>query len=151
MKKVTLISLTVIALSLAVIVLVLPDIINVRGKGEREIRAILKQQEDAWNKGKLDDFMIGYWQNDSLLFIGKNGPKYGYQTTLENYKKSYPDTSHMGKFTSTVLNIKRLSSKYYFVVGKWHLKRSVGDVSGHYTLLFKKVNFKWVIIADHSS
>jgi hypothetical protein len=151
MKKATAASLVVIALSVIVIVMVLPNIINGRGKAEKEIRAILQEQEAAWNNGKLEDFMIGYWQNDSLLFIGKNGPKYGYQTTLENYKKSYPDTSHMGKFTSTVLNIKRLSSKYYFVVGKWHLKRSVGDVSGHYTLLFKKVNFKWVIIADHSS
>jgi hypothetical protein len=95
--------------------------------------------------------MQGYWKNDSLLFIGKNGPKYGYAITLANYKKGYPDTAHMGKFTSTILSVKKLSKKYYFVVGKWYLKRSVGDVSGHYTLLIRKINGEWVIVADHSS
>jgi hypothetical protein len=36
-------------------------------------------------------------------------------------------------------------------VGKWHLIRSVGDVGGHYTLLVKRINGKWVIISDHTS
>ncbi len=151
MQKTTQISLLVIFISLVTIAIVLPDIVGLKSRHETTIREILQHQEDAWNKGKLDEFMIGYWNNDSLLFIGKNGPKYGYSNTLENYKKGYPDTAAMGKFTSTVLNIKRLSSKYYFVVGKWHLKRSIGDVSGHYTLLFKKISGKWVIVADHSS
>jgi hypothetical protein len=57
----------------------------------------------------------------------------------------------MGKFTSTIVNMKRLSSEYYFVTGKWFLKRTVGDVSGYYTLLIRKINGKWVVVADHSS
>ncbi len=122
-----------------------------QNKNETAIIRMLQAQETAWNTGNLETFMKGYWQNDSLLFIGKNGPKYGYNTTLENYKKGYPDTARMGKFTSTILSIKKLSTKYYFVVGKWYLKRSVGDVSGHYTLLIKKINGEWVIVADHSS
>jgi ketosteroid isomerase-like protein len=122
-----------------------------QNKDEAAILKMLQAQEKEWNNGNLDAFMKGYWQNDSLLFIGKNGPKYGYNTTLENYKKGYPDTARMGKFTSTILSIKKLSKEYYFVVGKWYLKRTVGDVSGHYTLLIRKTNGEWVIIADHSS
>jgi hypothetical protein len=95
--------------------------------------------------------MIGYWQNDSLLFIGKNGPKYGHQTTLNNYKKGYPDTTAMGKLTSTVISLKKLSHEYYFVVGKWHLTRTIGNIEGHYTLLLQKIKGRWVIVADHSS
>lgn len=125
--------------------------IKAQNKNEIAIKKMLAAQEVAWNNGDLEKFMIGYWNNDSLLFIGKNGPKYGYNTTLENYKKGYGDTTKMGKFTSTILNIKKLSNKYYFVVGKWFLKRTIGDVSGHYTLLIKKINGKWVIVADHSS
>ena len=122
-----------------------------QNKNEAAIKKMLQAQETAWNNGNLDDFMKGYWQNDSLLFIGKNGPKYGYSTTLDNYKKGYPDTVRMGKFTSTIISIKKLSKEYYFVVGKWYLKRSIGDVSGHYTLLIRKINGEWVIVADHSS
>lgn len=122
-----------------------------QNKNETAIKKMLAAQEAAWNNGDLEKFMIGYWNNDSLLFIGKNGPKYGYNVTLENYKKGYGDTTKMGRFTSTILSMKKLSRKYYFVVGKWYLKRSIGDVSGHYTLLIKKINGEWVIVADHSS
>lgn len=122
-----------------------------QNKNETAIKKMLAAQEAAWNNGDLEKFMIGYWNNDSLLFIGKNGPKYGYNVTLENYKKGYGDTTKMGKFTSTILSMKKISRKYYFVVGKWYLKRSIGDVSGHYTLLIKKINGEWVIVADHSS
>jgi ketosteroid isomerase-like protein len=122
-----------------------------QNKDENAVRAMLSAQEAAWNTGNLEQFMIGYWQSDSLMFIGKNGPTYGYNKTLANYKKGYPDTAHMGKFTSTIVNMKRLSSEYYFVTGKWFLKRTVGDVSGYYTLLIRKINGKWVVVADHSS
>ena len=122
-----------------------------QNKNENAIRAMLSAQEAAWNTGNLEQFMIGYWQSDSLMFIGKNGPTYGYDKTLENYKKGYPDTAHMGKFTSTIVSMKRLSAKYYFVIGKWFLKRTIGDVSGYYTLLIRKTNGKWVVVADHSS
>lgn len=125
--------------------------IQAQNKNEVAICKMLAAQEAAWNSGDLEKFMIGYWNNDSLLFIGKNGPKYGYNTTLENYKKGYGDTTKMGKFTSTILHLKKLSKEYYFVVGKWYLKRSIGDVSGHYTLLIRKIKGEWVIVADHSS
>ena len=112
---------------------------------------MLKAQEIAWNKGNLVNFMKGYWENDSLLFIGKNGPTYGYKPTLERYQKGYPDTAHMGHFTSTILSMKRISSDCYFVLGKWELKSSVGNASGHYTLLIRKIRGDWVIVADHMS
>lgn len=142
MKKVTILLITLTLITKTIVA---------QSKNENVIRSMLAMQEEAWNNGNLEKFMIGYWNNDSLLFIGKNGPKYGYQTTLGNYKKGYPDTAAMGKFTSTILSIKKLSNKYYFVVGKWHLKRTIGDVSGHYTLLIKKIKKDWVIVADHSS
>jgi hypothetical protein len=47
--------------------------------------------------------------------------------------------------------VKQLSSAYIHVIGKWHLRRSIGDAGGHFTLVFKKINGRWVIISDHSS
>ncbi len=122
-----------------------------QSKNEKAIRKILDTQTESWNKGDLENFMKGYWENDSLMFIGKTGITYGYTNTLNNYKKGYPDATAMGKLSFNIINVKRLSGKYYHVVGKWHLKRTIGDLSGHYTLLFKKVKGNWVVIADHSS
>ncbi len=118
---------------------------------EQAIRTVLEQQRLAWNQGSIDEYMKGYWNNDSLLFVGKSGPTYGYKQTLERYKKSYSDTAKMGKLYFDVLQEKMLTAEYYFVVGKWHLKRSIGDLEGSFTLLFKKIGGKWLIVADHSS
>ena len=118
---------------------------------ETAIRAILENQTIEWNRGNIDAFMVGYWNNDSLMFVGQSGVTYGYEQTKNNYKKNYSDTAKMGKLTFNILQVKKLSSEYYFVLGKWYLKRSVGDVSGHYTLIFRKINGKWLIISDHSS
>lgn len=122
-----------------------------QSKDESAIRKLLAEQTDAWNKGDVVNFMNGYWENDSLMFIGKSGVTYGWENTLNNYKKGYPDTTAMGRLSFNIISVKKLSKKYYYVVGKWFLKRSIGDLSGHYTLLFEKVNGNWVIIADHSS
>lgn len=122
-----------------------------QSKDESAIRKILDTQTAAWNRGDIDSFMKGYWENDSLMFIGKSGVTYGWTNTLKNYKKNYPDTAAMGKLIFTLIQVKKLSKEYYHVTGKWFLKRSIGDVGGHYTLLFRKINGAWVIISDHSS
>ena len=120
-------------------------------RNARAILDLLDTQTAAWNKGDLQAFMKGYWENDSLRFIGKSGITYGWNNTLANYKRGYPDTAAMGKLNFTILVVKKLSPRYYEVVGKWYLKRSIGDASGHYTLLLRKIKRSWVIVSDHSS
>ena len=133
-------------------ILLLFTLITLKSIGqEKEIRALLQKQTEAWNRGDLEGFMEGYWKNDSLMFIGKSGITYGWQKTLDNYKKGYPDKTAMGTLTFTLIQMKPLSKKYFSVVGKWHLKRTIGDLSGHYTLLLQKIKGKWVVVADHSS
>ena len=122
-----------------------------QSKDEKAIRDLMDRQSSAWNKGELDNFMKGYWENDSLMFVGKSGVTYGYKATLENYKKGYPDKTAMGELNFTLIKIDKISREYIFVVGKWHLKRTIGDLQGHFNLLFRKINNAWVIIVDHSS
>lgn len=116
-----------------------------------EIRQLMAEQTSAWNKGDITGYMQTYWQSDSLLFIGSHGPTYGWQPTLERYKKSYPDTAAMGKLDFNILEIKQLAKDLCFVVGKWHLQRTAGDMQGSFTLLVKRIKGQWKIIADHSS
>ena len=131
--------------------LFLLDYANAQTKDELAIRNILTQQTIAWNGGDIENFMQPYWHSDSLMFIGKSGITYGWQKTLENYKKSYPDAGAMGKLDFTILQTKKLSVMYFSVIGKWHLTRTAGDIGGYFTLLFKKIKNVWVIVQDHSS
>ena len=132
------------------LVLLVPDLRG-QSRAEQTIRSILDRQTAAWNRGDLESFMIGYWESDSLMYIGKSGVTYGYASTLASYRRNYGDTARMGKLRFDLIQVRRLSPRYFHVVGKWSLKRSAGDVGGHYTLLFRKIRGEWVIVSDHSS
>lgn len=129
----------------------LPLAATAQSADEKAVRQILHNQTEAWNRGNLEDFMKGYWNNDSLMFVGKSGVTYGYQNTLDNYKKGYSNADQMGQLKFTLLKVQRIAADAYFVVGKWELDRKAGNVGGHYNLLFRKIKGTWVIVVDHSS
>ncbi len=118
---------------------------------KKAILNLLEQQRSDWNKGDVEAYMQGYLKSDCLLFVGKNGPTYGWQKTLENYKKGYPDKSSMGFLTFGIRKIDLLTKDTAFVLGSWHLKREKDELKGYFTLLLKKVNGNWKVIVDHSS
>lgn len=122
-----------------------------QNKDEQAILNSISIQKEAWNNGNLEKFMETYWKSDSLMFIGKSGVTYGWQNTLNNYRRGYPDTVAMGKLNFNIVYMKRLSVLYYSVVGQWELTRTAGNLKGYFTLLFKKIGNKWVIVSDHSS
>ena len=59
----------------------------------------------------------------------------------------------MGKLTFTNIDFKPLDSKHHQITGNWKLIRndSLGDLSGYYTLLWKKIEDQWVIVYDHTN
>ena len=122
-----------------------------RGNDRRAILKVLERQRQAWNKGDLEGYMQGYIRSDSLVFIGQNGPQYGWKTTLENYKKGYPDAAAMGFLTFDIKEVRILSRNYAFVIGGWHLRRENDEPKGSFTLLLERIGGEWKVVADHSS
>ncbi len=120
-------------------------------KEVEKIKQLLEQQRQDWNKGDLEAYMQGYWKSDRLLFVGKNGPKYGWEQTLDNYKKGYPDKAAMGILTFDIKEVSLIDSRNAFVLGAWHLKRAQDEPKGYFTLMLKKIKGKWLVVSDHSS
>ena len=115
------------------------------------IREVMAQQEQCWNSGDLECFMEGYWESDQLVFIGSKGLTYGWNKTLENYKKGYPTPEKMGKLTFSIKVVEPLGEDFWFVIGGWHLARVDGDLEGHFSLIWRNIEGNWKIVADHSS
>ncbi|PVY40819.1 YybH family protein [Pontibacter virosus] len=122
-------------------------------EAEAQVRDMLASQSACWSQGDLDCFMQDYWKSDSLLFVGKSGLTYGWQKTLDNYRKSYPDPAAMGKLTFDLKEMRHLTADHMLVVGKWHLQRKaeLGDLQGHFSIILKRFPEGWKIVADHSS
>lgn len=117
---------------------------------KKEIVSIMKKQEVAWSKNDLKGFMDGYWKSDSLKFYGRNGITYGWQKTLDNYKKGYPTKADTGTLTFKINDITNIENNSYYVMGEYHLNREKGNANGVFMIIFKKINGNWKIIADTS-
>lgn len=120
-------------------------------KDKEAILALLEKQRGDWNKGDIEAYMDGYWKNDSLLFVGKSGPTYGWQKTLDNYKRGYPDKSAMGFLTFGIKKVEKIAKDRVFVLGSWHLKREKDELKGYFTLILRKIDGLWKVVVDHSS
>jgi len=116
-----------------------------------EIKKVLFAQQAAWNQGNLEAFMEGYWQSEQLSFIGTRGVTKGWITTLENYKKGYPNLDAMGKLKFDIEEIRSLSSDCCLMIGQYTLTRKEDTPSGFFSLIWQKINGEWVITSDHTS
>jgi ketosteroid isomerase-like protein len=118
---------------------------------KQAILNLLEKQRSDWNKGDVEAYMQGYWKSDSLLFVGKSGPTYGWQKTLDNYKKGYPDKAAMGFLTFGIKKVELIAKDRAFVLGSWNVKREKDELKGYFTLLLRKFNGVWKVVVDHSS
>ncbi|UZR93320.1 YybH family protein [Chondrinema litorale] len=124
--------------------------VSAQDKDIDAVKNILQRQIKDWNSGDVEKFMVGYWESEKLKFVGSNGVTYGYEATLERYKTNYPNQKIMGKLDFDIISTEKLAPKVILVVGKFHLTREVGDAEGYFTLTWKKIDGKWVIIVDHT-
>ncbi len=116
-----------------------------------EIKNVLMAQEQAWNSGSLEDFMKGYWKDDRLTFIGKSGINYGWTTTLNNYRRGYPNKEAMGILKFKVIELNPLSPGLYHAIGQYTLTRKDDQPTGFFSLLWRRIDGQWYIVSDHTS
>ena len=117
------------------------------------VRALLARQQAAWNRGDLEAFMAGYAQTDTLRFASGGTVRTGWQTTLDRYRRSYPDTAAMGTLSFGSLDLTILSPRSVLVFGRWQLQRAKDTPSGLFTLLVHRPtpDAAWRIVHDHTS
>ena len=120
-------------------------------KAETDIKKVMTEQADAWNRGDIDEFMRGYWNSDKLVFVSGANVTRGWQPTLDRYKKTYDTRAKMGTLTFSELEITILSKDSAVVLGSWSLARESDNPHGKFTLIFRKFRDGWRIVMDHTS
>jgi ketosteroid isomerase-like protein len=117
------------------------------------IRAVLDAQVAAWNAGKLEEFMDGYWRSPNLTFFSGGRKLSGWDATIERYRKTYQaEGKEMGKLAFSDLDIQQLGPNAAVVRGRWELTMSDGmKPGGQYTLIFRRFKLGWKIVHDHTS
>lgn len=117
----------------------------------RAIPDILTRQAEDWNRGDVAAFMEPYWQSEQLSFSAGGRMTRGWQATLDNYRRRYPDQAAMGRLTFDQLEIQPLGDEAALVLGRWQLDRPPDNPGGLFSLVFQRIDGRWVIIHDHTS
>ena len=115
------------------------------------IRSVLREQQEAWNRGDIDGFMNGYALSASTVFVSDDTIRRGWETVRARYREKYSDRAKMGALTFSDLEITLLSPDAAVVLGRWSLKRANDQPHGRFTLIFKLLPEGWRIVHDHTS
>lgn len=121
-----------------------------QSKDEKKILAVLRLEEEYWSKGDIDGYVSLYAPLDSTRMILSKGAAYGRDNILAFYKKYWPKEK-MGQLVLDGENMERLSRKFYYVTGYFHVKYPDGKtIDGRYSSLMIKIKGKWYLYTDHS-
>ena len=124
---------------------------NIAEKDSLKILNVLETQRQAWNNFDIDEFMQGYLKSDKLVFSGSNGPIYGWNFVKDRYLSNYSSNELMGYLDFEINDLFLISKKVAILLGKFNIKRDNENLSGYFTLIFKKIKGNWYIVSDHTS
>jgi uncharacterized protein (TIGR02246 family) len=118
-----------------------------------EVRALLAEQAAAWNRGDLDGFMAGYWNDERLTFASGPDVTRGWQATLDRYRQRYQaDGKAMGRLTFSEIDVTPVDADLAQARGAWHLDFPDGKTAGgRFALVLRKFDGGWRVVYDHTT
>ena len=124
--------------------------VNAESPLAMELKSIVEKQATSWNRGDIPAFMEAYWHNEQLTFSSGGKTTRGWEATRDRYIKKYPDKQTMGMLKFTELEVQSLDDGAALMLGRWHLTRDQ-PAGGNFSLVWQKLDGKWMIVHDHSS
>lgn len=116
------------------------------------IRKVLEEQDAAWNRGDLDEFMKGYWDDEELTFYSAGDVRKGYKALRERYRQRYQaEGKEMGKLTFSDLDVTPLGDGWAMARGRWRVEMKEETIGGLFTLVLRRTPAGWRIVHDHTS
>lgn len=116
----------------------------------KKILATLRLEEKYWSNGDIDGYVSLYAPHDSTRMILSKGAAYGRDSILAFYKRYWPKEK-MGKLVLDGEQLERLSRRYYYVTGYFHVSYPDGrTINGRYSSLMIKIKGRWYLYTDHS-
>ena len=117
-----------------------------------EVQALLDSQVSAWNGGAPDKATSVYYDSPDMLFVNRTGIRKGYEPIRASYQRAPAQRARLGTYSYEPLHIERLSPNCVFFVIKWKVEAGGrSTMSGVSSMVWKRINKKWVIAAEHAS
>ncbi len=127
--------------------------LHTASKTELDVIKVLLAQENAWNRGDIDTFVLAYKNSPDTLFLSGTINR-GYAGMAESYHHQYPSRAAMGNLGFSELEVHPLDEHFALCIGKYHLDRSKkegGNADGLFSLVLENTDKGWKIVVDHTT
>ena len=115
------------------------------------ILSVIRNMEDAWNRGDFRGYMAGF-KNPDVVFISGGKFQDGWQGTLSHYVRDYGGSpERRGKLHFYNMKVDLLAPDAAMLVGQYRPERGPRITEGVNTRLFRKIHRHWLIVMNHVS
>lgn len=105
----------------------------------------------AWNNQKLEEALGYYWNSPDLVWINRTGVDKGYQPVFDAYLQDFEDRSRMGNYSYKLLHDEVLGDNAVFTTIEWQITMGEDTIGGVSSLIWQKIDGRWVITKEHAS
>jgi uncharacterized protein (TIGR02246 family) len=124
-----------------------------------QIEAAMQDSADGWDAGDLDAFLAVYADDPGTSFTGSKGIERGLGPIRARYIARYGDQFGKGERPKRTQlrfhfeDFQMIGRRHAHLVARWTLTPVAGGeaMTGMTSLLFRRENGRWKIVADHSS
>ena len=117
-----------------------------------QVQAALDAQVTAWNSGALEKSASVYYDSPEMLWVNRTGIRKGTDSLQRSFRRPQTDRSRPGTYSYEPLQILQLSPNCVYFVIRWKMEQNGrNSMTGVTSLVWKRINKKWVIVAEHAS
>ena len=118
----------------------------------QEIRKVLDDQAEAWNRRDLEGYMAGYLRSPRIAYLSGRDWTQGWEAALARYRLNYQgEGKEMGRLTFDDLDVRLLRPDLAQVGGRWKVVGARETLDGLFTLIMWRTPDGWRIVHDHTS
>jgi len=115
------------------------------------IRSVLWAQREAWNRGDLNGYMAGCWNDERFISVSDDGITRGWLALRNRFEDAFPDPAAMGHIELEILKLEFLGDDAALVMGSVAMALPAAQGIGSFTLIMRFIDHQWRVAHDHSS
>ena len=115
------------------------------------VRSVMAATREAWNRGDLAGYMAGFARSERTRHIFNRDVTVSHSAIEARFRSRYPDPSSMGTISNSDLDISVLAPDAASAFAHWTFERDGKTFAGVFTLIFRRLDGRWVIVHDHST
>lgn len=122
-----------------------------------EVRSVLREATDAWNRDDLDGYLTAYTDQPTLTYIGADGKLSGKRSLRERLDEAYfSTTGEIDDIAFDELDVMPLGPDRALVTGRWTTYQPGFDSQpltgrGRFSMILARESAGWRILHEHSS